>query len=116
MSTTFQSSQNQNQNQIAVTAPPTSPQHQQNNNPRLRLLPGDVCVGFVVWLPPYKSRNAAIHCTKLSCAGEELGERGYDHPVVVLRIRQREDSRVLGDLICTVAFVSVSFPRFFYIR
>jgi hypothetical protein len=67
---------------------------------------GDICVGCIVWLPPRKSENPAIECSKSGCCGnEELNDAGYNHPVVVLKIRQRKNSNVRGDLVCTVACV-----------
>lgn len=42
------------------------------------------------------------------CGGrEELNELGYDHPAVVVRICQRENSLFPGDLFCDVACVRI---------
>ncbi len=75
---------------------------------RPRLISGDVCVGCIVWLPPRKDHEPPILCKREGCCGGEvLQDEGYNHPVVVLKIRQSENSRVHGDLMCLVACVSV---------
>jgi hypothetical protein len=67
---------------------------------------GDLCVGCIVWLPPRDSQSPAIKCSKAGCCGHgNLEDGGYNHSVVVLKIRQRKDSNVPGDLVCTVACV-----------
>ncbi|KAH7356418.1 hypothetical protein BKA65DRAFT_422649 [Rhexocercosporidium sp. MPI-PUGE-AT-0058] len=71
------------------------------------LIPGDVCVGCIVWLPPKDVNRPSIRCVNESCCGKrELDDGGHNHPVVVLKIRQKKGSIVIGDLICTVASVT----------
>jgi hypothetical protein len=79
----------------------------QNNQNTPAIISGDVCVGCIVWLPPKASYgNPPVLCNRLCCCGQAaLEDRGYDHPVVVLKIRQRVNSSTIGDLVCTVACV-----------
>jgi hypothetical protein len=45
-------------------------------------------------------------CNRHDCCGRvALEAEGYDHPVVVLKIRQSINSNILGDLVCTIACV-----------
>ncbi|PMD43867.1 hypothetical protein L207DRAFT_562965 [Hyaloscypha variabilis F] len=68
------------------------------------LIPGDVCVGCIVWLPPKLPHEEDVSCNRHGCCcGTFLKARGYNHPVIVLKIQQRANSRIPGDLICTVA-------------
>src|SRR6187402_1379532 len=69
--------------------------------------PGHLCVGCIVWLPPRNSHHSSVKCDRKGCCdGDELEDPGYDHPVVVLSIRQKTGSVQLGDLVCSVACVS----------
>ncbi|KAH9213955.1 hypothetical protein DL95DRAFT_462615 [Leptodontidium sp. 2 PMI_412] len=71
------------------------------------LNPGDVCVGCIVWLPPKDFTRPSFRCVnKNCCRNEELDDGGHNHPVVVLKIRQKKGSTVIGELICTVASVT----------
>ena len=72
---------------------------------------GDLCVGCIVWLPARSSEKKNIKCCKKDCCNNtELDDTGYNHPVVVIKIRQRKNSTVRGDLICYVACVSLHIP------
>jgi len=85
---------------------PLQPPPAQTERPTLR--PGDVCVGCVVWLPSKDTSQRSIRCINDDCCGKgELDDGGYNHPVVVLKIRQENGSVVVGDLICTVACVNI---------
>ena len=87
-----------------LQGPPTSPTDQRS--PPLR--PGDVCVGCIVWLPPKRSQEGPILCNRHGCCGgAALKDKGYNHPVVVLRIQQAANSRKQGDLIFTIACVRI---------
>lgn len=66
-----------------------------------------MCAGCIVWLPSKVLFAESIKCNKQNCSGEELDDDGYEHPVVVLGVKQKEGSRVPGDLICTVALVGI---------
>lgn len=78
------------------------------NNDRSDINVSDLCVGCIIWLPSKDSLHDNIKCDKdQCCGGGDLGEGGYNHPVIVLRIKQRPGSRVSGDLICSVACVSI---------
>lgn len=91
---------------IAPREPPSPPRDAKVPRPGLRA--GDICVGCIVWLPSRKSKHAGIKCNKDACCGHaELGDGGYDHPVLVLNIKQRDESNIAGDLICSVAIVCV---------
>lgn len=84
--------------------------HYTNNleSNRSQVQPGDLCAGCIVWLPPKKAFDSEIRCSCRGCEGaEELREGGYNHPVVVLRLRQRPNSFVPGDLICDIACVRI---------
>ena len=74
---------------------------------RSNVLAGDLCVGCIVWLPPKVALDSNINCARCP-AQEEMEEGGYNHPVVVLKIGQKENSTKLGDLVCDVACVSIS--------
>lgn len=70
---------------------------------------GHVCVGCIVWLPPNTDGLYSVRCNKAACkcGHRELDDGGYNHPVVVLTIRQRMNSPLLGDLVCLVACVGL---------
>ena len=86
----------------------TPPSAGPNNRPRIK--PADLCVGCIVWLPQKDGQNGSILCSRENCCGgDELEDRGYNHPVVVLRIQQRSGSRTCGDLTCSVAPVSTNY-------
>ena len=85
-----------------------------HSEPRLadkpRVEPGDVCVGCIVWLPPKDTLNSGIQCSCTRCyLPSALEDAGYDHPVVVVKIRQKNGSAIVGDLVCDVACVCVLF-------
>lgn len=78
-----------------------------NKEDRPHLKSGDVCVGCIVWLLPRNDHDQSIVCNRTGCCGQEvLEDAGYNHPVVVLGIQQRENSRIYGDIVCSVACVS----------
>jgi hypothetical protein len=79
------------------------PSEVQNNRASLRA--GDICVGCIVWLPEQLLNDQSLQCIQSNC-GEVLDVRGYNHPVVVLSIRQNEISKVSGDLITSIALVN----------
>jgi hypothetical protein len=82
------------------------PARAQTNHRTASLRNGDICRGCIVWLPPKSSHDDAVLCNRDGCCGRSaLQEGGYDHPVVVLKIRQRENSRLYGDILCTVVCV-----------
>jgi hypothetical protein len=86
--------------QTLVTA---SPPEDQGN--RICLKADDVCVGCIVWLPEQVPNSQMLQCVKGSCS-EVLDRGGYNHPVVVLSVRQNGTSKAIGDLIVTIALVS----------
>jgi hypothetical protein len=87
--------------------PPRRPPPNGAHPERSDIQAGDLCVGCIVWLPPKDALNSGIKCVCAGCsASEELDERGYNHPVVVLKIRQNANSTRLGDLVLHVACVS----------
>jgi len=88
----------------ASSAPVVPSSNRQSDRPHIEA--GELCVGCIVWLPPKDLANGSIRCNRASCCGRELDDDGYEHPVVVLSIKQREGSHMLGDLICTVACVT----------
>ncbi|KAF8855501.1 hypothetical protein BDZ45DRAFT_502496 [Acephala macrosclerotiorum] len=88
----------------ASSGPLVLPNNGQNSRPRVD--PKDLCIGCTVWLPPKLEHNSSITCNKENCCGRELEDGGYDHPVVVMKIRQREGSYTRGDVICTIACVT----------
>jgi hypothetical protein len=65
----------------------------------------DICVGCIVWLPKYIPDGPSLQCIQSNCS-DVLGIGGYNHPVVVLSVRQNGTSRTIGDLIITIALVS----------
>ena len=86
--------------QRGVSASPT----RQTETPSVKM--GDLCVGCIVWLPARDLQAPPIKCSKAGCCGhDDLEDPGYNHPAVVLKIRQRKNSNVPGDLVCTVACV-----------
>ncbi len=86
---------------------PSSTSPAQTEKPPLD--PGDICVGCIVWLPPRELNNQCIKCEKRNCCGKTvLDDGGYNHPVVVVKIRQKKGSALIGDLVCSVACVSES--------
>ncbi|TVY15317.1 hypothetical protein LARI1_G009302 [Lachnellula arida] len=93
-------------NEVLSCGPKRRGTHYTNNleSSRSQVQPGDLCAGCIVWLPPKKAFDSEIRCSCRACEGaEELREGGYNHPVVVLRLRQRQNSSVPGDLICDIA-------------
>lgn len=62
----------------------------------------DVCVGCILWLP-VKTANYKVR--QFEDPKEELHENGYDHPIVVLKVMQREGSKRIGDLLICFALV-----------
>ncbi len=81
------------------------PNDSQAYRPPLR--PKDICVGCIVWLPIKENQGPSIKCRKDGCCGnEELKDEGYNHPIVVLKIKQKKRSKVCGDLVLTIALVS----------
>jgi len=86
--------------------PISSPPSSQIVRPKVKS--GDLCVGCIVWLPPRNLQHEAIKCCKIGCCDrEELDDRGYNHPVIIMKIRQRKDSTKKGGLVCSVACVSL---------
>lgn len=82
------------------------PTRAQTNHRTPSLRTGDICRGCIVWLPPKSSHDDAILCNRDGCCNRSaLQEGGYDHPVVVLKIRQKENSSLCGDIVCTVVCV-----------
>lgn len=79
------------------------------NNGRALIEAKDLCVGCIVWLPSRVESNENIKCNKQNCCNADLETGGYEHPVVVLSIRQKEGSHTRGDLVCTVACVWLFF-------
>ncbi|KAH6663405.1 hypothetical protein B0J14DRAFT_609396 [Halenospora varia] len=74
---------------------------------RPRILPADLCVGCIVWLPKKELDRDDIYCNCRWCEYPfELNEDGYNHPVVVLRITQRKGSSIPGDVLCDVACIT----------
>jgi len=87
---------------------PTPPPRSTPNNAlyeRKELRPRDICVGCIVWLPLKSPLDSSVNCLKCP-ALEEMEDGASNHPVVVLKIRQKENSTTLGDLVCDVANVS----------
>ncbi|KAG9246657.1 hypothetical protein BJ878DRAFT_270384 [Calycina marina] len=81
------------------------PKDSQAYRPPLR--PGDICVGCIVWLPIKENQGPSIKCRKDGCCGNgELKDGGYNHPVVVLKIKQNQRSSVCGDLVLTIAIMT----------
>lgn len=90
-----------NENSGARAAPPP-----QRDGERISLNASDVCVGCIVWLPARDFQQIGIKCDReLCCEQSELEEAGYNHPVIVLSIKQRHRSNNVGDLLCSVACV-----------
>jgi hypothetical protein len=90
----------------ASSAPVAPPNNGHGQNDRPHVGAGEVCVGCIVWLPHKVPSASGIKCNKANCCGNELEDGGYEHPVVVLSVKQKAGSHVVGDLICTVACVS----------
>ncbi|KAE8448939.1 hypothetical protein EG329_008735 [Mollisiaceae sp. DMI_Dod_QoI] len=88
-----------------ASSAPAVPQNSGNNG-RSPLEPKDLCVGCIVWLPSRVESDGGIKCNKQNCCDGGLDNDAYDHPVVIVNIRQREGSYIKGDLICTVACVT----------
>lgn len=96
---------NSNETAALLGRPPPPPHDTQAQRPKLR--PEDICVGCIVWLPQKDVNEGGMKCRKDGCCqNSELEEKGYNHPVVVLEIKQRKNSRTFGDLVCVVACVS----------
>ncbi|PVH70309.1 hypothetical protein DL98DRAFT_521695 [Cadophora sp. DSE1049] len=71
------------------------------------LRPGDICVGCIVWLPIKENQGPSIKCRKDGCCrNEELKDEGYNHLVVVLKIKQKKRFKVCGDLVLTIAIIT----------
>ncbi|PVH81861.1 hypothetical protein DL98DRAFT_570956 [Cadophora sp. DSE1049] len=86
---------------------PLQPPPVQTDRPTLS--PGDVCVGCIVWLPSKDGTRPSIRCINDDCCGkEELDDGGHNHPVVVLKIKQKKDSAVVGDLVTTFSDTPLS--------
>ncbi|KAH8684253.1 hypothetical protein BGZ60DRAFT_547726 [Tricladium varicosporioides] len=74
---------------------------------RPKLSERELCVGCIVWLPERGTQQVGIKCNNSFCCGEsELGDKGYNHPAVVLSIKQKHGSTIVGDLTCSVACVT----------
>ncbi|KAH8685459.1 hypothetical protein BGZ60DRAFT_395218 [Tricladium varicosporioides] len=74
---------------------------------RPRVQPVDLCTGCIVWLPKKEPDRDEIYCNCGWCEYPfELNEDGYNHPVVVLRIKQRKGSSIPGDVLCDVACIT----------
>jgi hypothetical protein len=78
----------------------TSTSHNRNPRPSLRVQ--DLAVGCVVWLPCKEDDDKTVKCIReLCCFNRELNEGGFNHPVVVLEVR--EDC--FGHTLCSIAEV-----------
>ncbi len=90
--------------QLGPSIDPCPAHHRTFERPLVKA--GDLCVGCIVWLPARNTEKKNIKCCRRDCCGNnELDDPFYDHPVVVIKIRQRKNSTVRGDLICFVACV-----------
>ncbi|CZT06977.1 uncharacterized protein RAG0_12547 [Rhynchosporium agropyri] len=70
------------------------PNDSQAYRPPLR--PGGICVGCIVWLPNKENQGPSIKCRNDGCCENvELKDEGYNHPVVVLKIKQKKMSKVV---------------------
>lgn len=87
----------------AGSGPIIFPRDWQDSRPRID--PKDLCIGCIVWLPPGSGYQIRVACDRENCCDEKLDDAGYDHPVVVVKIRQREGSYTPGDVVCSVACV-----------
>jgi hypothetical protein len=65
---------------------PTRSQH----HPRLKVKIRELGEGCILWLPEKKENDSGrIICIKDSCfSGSELDDEGYNHPVLVLKVKQ----------------------------
>lgn len=72
---------------ISKNSPLHESQDKKYSRPRLKAK--EICVGCIVWLPPRVDTDKAIKCIREGncCDGIELDSAGYNHPVVVLRVR-----------------------------
>jgi hypothetical protein len=87
---------------IRLAPPPVG----NDDHPHLNV--ADLYIGCIVWLPPRDPLQAGIKCDKANCCdNKELEDKGYNHPIIVLSIKQRDGSNVVGDLICCVACVGI---------
>lgn len=92
--------------EVHPSTPFRQPTPSDRNSARPRVQAKDLCVGCIIWLPPKDSLNSVVTCVCAKCAvPEELEAAGYNHPVVVLRIRQKPQSTTVGDLVCDIACV-----------
>jgi hypothetical protein len=72
-----------------------------------RLVAEEACVGSVVWLRQRFYNEGDIPCIREGhCTNYKLGEDGYMHPVVILKMWQRSGSTLPGDLMLAVSEVS----------
>ncbi|KAH6700618.1 hypothetical protein BKA61DRAFT_529714 [Leptodontidium sp. MPI-SDFR-AT-0119] len=93
------------QSRTAASSSGPPPNDSQAYRPPLRS--EDICVGCIVWLPIKENHGPSIKCRKDGCCGnEELKDEGYNHPVVVLKIKQKKRSKVCGDLVLTIAIMT----------
>ncbi|KAN0107994.1 hypothetical protein V8E51_007736 [Hyaloscypha variabilis] len=69
-----------------------------------RLVAEEACVGSVVWLRQRFYNEEDIPCIREGhCTNYKLGEDGYMHPVVILKMWQRSGSTLPGDLMLAVS-------------
>ena len=67
----------------------------------------DLSVGCVVWLHPKSPENKSIKCICEKCiARVELNNKAYNHPVLVVRKRQKVDLQGQTETIYDVVIVS----------
>lgn len=59
-----------------------------------------------MWLPSKGLNGPSIRCVNEARCGKELDDGGHNHPVVVLKVRQKKGSSIVGDLICTIACIT----------
>lgn len=72
-----------------------------------QVLPEDAMVGSIVWLrQKYFGDEKITRVRPGHCGSYEIFEQGYQHPVVILKICQRENSTIPGDFYCAVTDVS----------
>ena len=79
---------------------PSSPSNNQNPRPHIKVQ--HLGVGCIVWLPSRGDGDKSIRCVReFCCSNQELHERGYDHPVVVLKASKN----AFGESVCSIARV-----------
>lgn len=110
--------------EVEIPSPPKLNSHDNNNQkpkqgtkahpPNLTVNPAHVCVGSILWLLPdsmAQEEEREILCNRRdphsvgngnNCNSTKIRPEGWDHPVLVLDIKQRSDSTTLGDIVCTV--------------